>query len=692
MLTLGCMRQVCPVGARAGSRIDVNVNGKVVAMVVPPGVGPGDSFRVNADDNHSVEMAYYRSKVNKTEMLDEMELTDHMNLLKHNLAGKQVSYANFIADQRDSSGRWKVGKATVFVSHVWKMRANDFFEVCVAEMDEDDYAWIDLYLHNQYQGAVSDIGDENSMYWINKFGHLIGSIGKVIAIVTDWAAPTMLKRIWCLFELNAAIESGAELRFVAAGKERLDFTLNLYSRFEGLRRAVSSIEVRDCDATRPHEKQDKKIFLSKLAGLEDDVNEKLRKRMLQWLCEASEGVLERTDPHRPALDEAAMRLEVAALGDCWFRKVRWSLHPSGIFFFFFTLQEGGAKLTRLLETLPRLGPLLMSLGLCINAAALLPLAVWWNGKAASWLWLILVYGIFCIGAQCHTLGTSFVEHQAKRLLRQPALLPQCMVRNSGTLSGILIPLMLIVIPGYELGINVDDEGNATPIGWHNAVLASFAGLLVAVDVLFVPMRGNTSAACMRASLRTKAAWLRLWLNDHDAAVVRLGEAQAELLRMVGPRDVLNSWVVAGAYARALCEAGRAGEATAVEDYCFGCRRRPVGVLALLERAENNATASPTLRAVSRIKWHTYGALLRAGVVAGMRGPDTHVLSLLEQSARDWTEQQYGQDRTHPGCWVPAGSRPVGQVEGDHIMEGDKNAITEGFLPVRKRSFFSILSQ
>jgi hypothetical protein len=112
----------------------------------------------------------------------------------------------------------------------------------------------------------------------------------------------------------------------------------------------------------------------------------------------------------------------------------------------------------------------------------------------------------------------------------------------------------------------------------------------------------------------------------------------------------------------------------------------------LLRAEKNATASGYCSGCtthsSRVKWHAYGALLRAGVVAGMRGPDTHVLSLLEQSARDWTDQQ---DRTHPGCWVPAGSRPVDQVEGDH-MEGDKNAITEGFLPVRKRSFFSILSQ
>ena len=50
-------------------------------------------------------------------------------------------------------------------------------------------------------GAVSKMQDENSEYWVSKFGQLIGGIGKVIAIVTDWESPVMLTRIWCLFEM-----------------------------------------------------------------------------------------------------------------------------------------------------------------------------------------------------------------------------------------------------------------------------------------------------------------------------------------------------------------------------------------------------------------------------------------------------------------------------------------------------------
>ena len=115
----------------------------------------------------------------------------------------------------------------MFVSHVWKMTAKDFFEVCLAEMGEEDYAWIDLYLHNQYQGQVSEMQEENSGYWIDKFGQLIRSIGKVIAIVTDWEKPVMLTRIWCLFELNAAIDTGAELRFVSTAAQRQGLSLNL---------------------------------------------------------------------------------------------------------------------------------------------------------------------------------------------------------------------------------------------------------------------------------------------------------------------------------------------------------------------------------------------------------------------------------------------------------------------------------
>ena len=72
--------------------------------------------------------------MDKSEAYGEMELTDYMNLLKHQdlvPAGQQVAYASLIADESDSSGHRKVGQATVFVSHVWKMAARDFFAICL---------------------------------------------------------------------------------------------------------------------------------------------------------------------------------------------------------------------------------------------------------------------------------------------------------------------------------------------------------------------------------------------------------------------------------------------------------------------------------------------------------------------------------------------------------------------------------
>jgi hypothetical protein len=60
------------------------------------------------------------------------------------------------------------------------------------------------------------VGVANTDFWIAKFETLVGEIGSVMAIVTDWENPVLLTRIWCLFELNAAIDTGAELRFVAS--------------------------------------------------------------------------------------------------------------------------------------------------------------------------------------------------------------------------------------------------------------------------------------------------------------------------------------------------------------------------------------------------------------------------------------------------------------------------------------------
>ena len=598
------------------------------------------------------EIDYYRRKVGRSELYEDMELTDYMNILKQQdlvPAGKKVMYADFVAAESDSTGRRKVGKATVFVSHVWKMAAKDFFEVCLYEMAEDDYAWIDLYLHNQYQGAISDIGDENSEYWISKFGELIGGIKKVIAIVTDWQAPVMLTRIWCLFELNAAIETGAELRFVSTAAERQSLSLNLNKKFQQLDRLVSNIEVRDCDAKRPHEIQDKSIFLKKLHGIEDEVNEKLRHRMQGWLCEASKDVIYRTDPSRARLDEAAMAIEVATTGDCW---------------------DGGAKLTQLLERLPRLPPLLTMLAVPMVLAGLFELLALFmlltsglssltskvkSGETTTTrvVVTILLLGVVGLGLlfggwMVNKLGFQFAKHQEARQLRQPALLGSWAMRQNHN------TIYFLVLVGVIVAVTVLTD--IAPFGIMAGLVAAFA--------VSVPLQLGRNISASRASLCAKAGWLRLRLGDAAGAAEQLGEAQAQLQRSVGSNDALNSWVAAAAQARALCDAGLEEAAMEVRVSCFGCRRRPVGVRPRLEAAAaRGADGGDSCMSTNHRRlqpWRKYGPLLRAGMAAAVRAPDTEVLGLLGEAAQ-------------MNCWVPAGSRPLDSP-------GYEPYLTEGGLP------------
>jgi hypothetical protein len=127
------------------------------------------------------------------------------------------------------------------------------------------------------------------------------------------------------------------------------------------------------------------------------------------------------------------------------------------------------------------------------------------------------------------------------------------------------------------------------------------------------------------------------MGDAGGAAARLGEAQAELLRSVGPGDVLSSWVAVAAQIRALCECevGGAEEAAVVRG--------------TLEAAAKKKMESCWSDQEDRGYWY----LLRAGAAAAARAPDGEVLGLLEEAA------SYG-------CWVPAGSRPVdeyGKTEG-----------------------------
>ena len=472
----------------------------------------------------------------------------------------------------------------------------------------------------------------------------------------------MLMRIFCLFELNSALTTGAELKFVASAKLRQELSMNLAEKFSELSDLVNKIDVRDCTAKLPHEITDKKVFLGIMSGIEDEVNARLRKEMQRWLCEAAEDVIERTDPRRARLGEAAMAMEVAQTGDWWWRHLRLGRCRGDRWVFLYdildlTIIDGGARLTRLLEWLPRLPPLVVLLGVVLLAVGAVlqmmacmiivsPLIVSVIARPIAWLVVgaLMVAAGACIGTKCPDLnrnvveqkpieflfcvmsillGTLFLEwvtqsaegmatsasgsmisdgatepmdfawnaiynepsetmyhmalyalvviglivggsifslplqlgnllitHQAARQLRQPPLLGDWVTRSGSEWFGLVVGLgctgimtgittLYFFIKYYsEYGHHQEmmmKDGPWSPSGFMMLLplLGPFVGVM-AWACAVQPVQEALIAAAARASLRTKAGVLRLRLGDAEGAAAKLGEAQAELLVMVGP--------------------------------------------------------------------------------------------------------------------------------------------------------------
>ena len=88
-----------------------------------------------------------------------------------------MAFADTVADETDVGGRRLVDLATVFVSHPWNMAVKEFFEVCIAELGDGDYSWIDNFMYAQFGE-----GDGSTEAWIGRFDSMITGIGKVVRI------------------------------------------------------------------------------------------------------------------------------------------------------------------------------------------------------------------------------------------------------------------------------------------------------------------------------------------------------------------------------------------------------------------------------------------------------------------------------------------------------------------------------
>ena len=56
------------------------------------------------------------------------------------------------------------------------METGEFLDVTIANMGEEDYAWIDIFVYPQFSE-----GDGSTGAWIKRFDNMIVGIGKVVS-------------------------------------------------------------------------------------------------------------------------------------------------------------------------------------------------------------------------------------------------------------------------------------------------------------------------------------------------------------------------------------------------------------------------------------------------------------------------------------------------------------------------------
>jgi hypothetical protein len=266
------------------------------------------------------------------------------------------------------TGRHWFGLANHFFSYNWDSPFDDVVDaICthsdmqVAVGQAPGYYWVDNFAINQHERTTKDTAQqqrdtpgadncwrasrvacpvcapcaacnarsEDLPDWdrmeqaaqMNSDGALVGfervirHTRSTLMLMEPYHRPRAPTRVWCLFEGYCTLMCGGTLEAVLGSVQQCDLRLNLNTRFGELKGVVSALDSRTADATGEVDKV--KIFgaIEQLPGGHDALDAKIRHALQQWLCEASEGVIYRTDPQRPALDSAAMAREAAEIGE-----------------------------------------------------------------------------------------------------------------------------------------------------------------------------------------------------------------------------------------------------------------------------------------------------------------------------------------------------------------------------------------
>lgn len=144
-----------------------------------------------------------------------------------------------------------IGKPTHFLSHAHTMSVEEtlgsverYASKLPAEALATMYWWVDGFSIDQHECQYSPPSiDDNSAAWAKTFEDAIRKMGNVVMVLNPWNEPLVLSRLWCLWELNCAVQTGSTFSICLSSEQETAFRTALSSNTGLAMMTLSNIDV-----------------------------------------------------------------------------------------------------------------------------------------------------------------------------------------------------------------------------------------------------------------------------------------------------------------------------------------------------------------------------------------------------------------------------------------------------------------
>ena len=215
-------------------------------------------------------------------------------LLKPHTKQERCCYVDLVGGALTSDGHPAVGEAKFFVSHAWGYRFLDMAEAIIEwgrTATAPAYVWLDIVSVNQHGEP------QPPAWWDSTFRSAVGDLGHTLLVLAPWDKPLALTRVWCLWEILCTVDTGAELSVVLTAQERQRLTEELARDLDNVMTTVANVDAAKADAFLEDDKE--RIFAAIERVLPkgfDQLNEKVKDRLKQWIFESGMRALRAMSP------------------------------------------------------------------------------------------------------------------------------------------------------------------------------------------------------------------------------------------------------------------------------------------------------------------------------------------------------------------------------------------------------------